>query len=90
MQRAYQEANIDPASIGLIEAHATSTALGDATEIDSIQEVFGPHGFGPATLPIGSVKGNIGHCRGSRWYCGINKGDKRARAESYSTDRKFS
>ncbi|MEE2904004.1 MAG: C45 family autoproteolytic acyltransferase/hydrolase [Myxococcota bacterium] len=73
MQRAYQEANIDPASIGLIEAHATSTALGDATEIDSIQEVFGPHGFGPATLPIGSVKGNIGHCREAAGIAGLIK-----------------
>ncbi len=59
MTRAYGS-TIDPGGIQYVEAHATSTQVGDATEIESMAEFFGPHLKG-ARVPIGSVKSNIGH-----------------------------
>ncbi|MHB1861430.1 MAG: SDR family NAD(P)-dependent oxidoreductase [Gemmatimonadaceae bacterium] len=59
MRRAYGT-TIDPGGIQYVEAHATSTQVGDATEIESMAEFFGDR-FGGAKIPIGSVKSNIGH-----------------------------
>ena len=57
LKRAY--AGQQPASIQYIEAHATSTQVGDATELESLREFFAPHLS--SKIPIGSVKSNIGH-----------------------------
>ncbi|MCU0570474.1 MAG: hypothetical protein MUF49_28360, partial [Oculatellaceae cyanobacterium Prado106] len=57
-ERAYAEAGIDPKSIEYVECHATGTDLGDKTELNSMEEFFGPHGGEPR---IGSVKSNLGH-----------------------------
>ena len=57
MTRAYTSARIAPASVSLLECHATGTLLGDATEARSIAEVFA----GARDLPLGSVKSNVGH-----------------------------
>jgi acyl transferase domain-containing protein/phosphopantetheinyl transferase len=59
LRRAYDDAGLDPASVGLIEAHGTGTPVGDAVEIEALRRVFGDTG---APLPIGSVKSMIGHC----------------------------
>jgi acyl transferase domain-containing protein len=47
--------------IQYIEAHATSTQLGDATELQALQEAFSNLGISPRSIPIGSVKANVGH-----------------------------
>ena len=52
MRRAYEVAGLDPASISLLECHATGTAVGDATEVESSAEVFAA----ARDLPIGSLK----------------------------------
>ena len=72
MRRAYASSGIDPATIGLIEAHATSTPIGDACEIESLEEVYAD-ALGGRRLPIGSVKGNIGHCREAAGAAGLIK-----------------
>lgn len=59
LQRAYGDL-LDPGKIDYIEGHATSTQLGDATEIESLNRFFGPHLNG-RKIPLGSVKSNIGH-----------------------------
>ncbi|WP_239651410.1 acyltransferase domain-containing protein [Neosynechococcus sphagnicola] len=62
LNRAYQQAEIDPATITLIEAHGTGMPLGDQTEVQSIAQVFGQR---QGLLPhrgLGSVKSMIGHC----------------------------
>jgi len=60
LERAY--ANLDPATIGLVEAHGTGIPLGDKTEIRSLTQVFGQrHGSLPR-CGLGSVKSMLGHC----------------------------
>jgi len=58
--RAYPK-SIDPASVQYIEAHCTSTQLGDATELAALTRVLGRRAAGDAKIPIASVKANIGH-----------------------------
>ncbi|MBI4820903.1 MAG: SDR family NAD(P)-dependent oxidoreductase [Deltaproteobacteria bacterium] len=72
MRRSLEWAAIDPATIGFIEAHATSTPIGDATEVGAVHEVFAPSLRGKR-IPIGSVKGNIGHCREAAGAAGLVK-----------------
>jgi len=56
MQKALLDAGLTPASIDYINAHATSTIVGDSNEAKSIQTVFGP------SKPfISSTKSMTGH-----------------------------
>ena len=60
VRQAWQAAGLDPAapdSIGLLEAHGTATPAGDAAELATVAEVFGPG----RSAVIGSVKSMIGH-----------------------------
>lgn len=56
---AWRDAGCDPASVGLLEAHATATVAGDASELAALGEVFA--GNVSAQVPISSIKANIGH-----------------------------
>ncbi|SES42437.1 hybrid non-ribosomal peptide synthetase/type I polyketide synthase [Actinokineospora terrae] len=58
LRAALATADVDPASIGYIEAHGTGTALGDPIEVDALREVYGDR---RDPLALGSVKANIGH-----------------------------
>ena len=55
---AQEVGEVDPASIGYIEAHGTATPLGDPIEIAALNEVFGAS---ETRRHIGSVKTNLGH-----------------------------
>jgi acyl transferase domain-containing protein/3-hydroxymyristoyl/3-hydroxydecanoyl-(acyl carrier protein) dehydratase len=57
MEQAYSAAAVDPATVGLLECHATGTAVGDAVEAGSTAHVFAT----AHDLPIGSIKSNLGH-----------------------------
>lgn len=61
LNRAYQDSGVDPATIGLIEAHGTATARGDATELQSLVAQFGRRKRERATIALGAVKSMIGH-----------------------------
>lgn len=58
MREALTEARLRPDQIDFISAHATSTTLGDVTEIRSIKEVFGPHAY---RLKLNAPKSMLGH-----------------------------
>ncbi|MER5886569.1 amino acid adenylation domain-containing protein [Streptomyces sp. NPDC001941] len=69
---AQAAAGVDPASIGLIEAHGTATALGDPIEVQALQQVFGAvEREEPCAL--GSVKTNIGHADATAGIAGLIK-----------------
>ena len=52
--------NIDPRSIQYVEAHATSTRLGDPVEVKAMSRVYGTDRAAQSCY-IGSVKPNVGH-----------------------------
>ncbi|KAF2844909.1 ketoacyl-synt-domain-containing protein [Plenodomus tracheiphilus IPT5] len=60
-RKALKQANIDPLSVRFIEAHATSTSLGDPTEISAISAVYGAGRPRHAPAIVGSIKPNVGH-----------------------------
>jgi acyl transferase domain-containing protein/acyl carrier protein/NAD(P)-dependent dehydrogenase (short-subunit alcohol dehydrogenase family) len=63
LRRAYEDAGISPASVGLIEAHGTGTMVGDPTEFASIKEVFSEENPKKQYIALGSVKSQIGHTK---------------------------
>jgi len=73
LRRAYAACGIDPATIGLIEAHGTGTQIGDPTELDALMRAFGPRGAGPAPCALGSIKSMIGHTMPAAGAAGLIK-----------------
>lgn len=73
LKRAYEKANISPKTIGLIEAHATGTAVGDRVEIESLNEVFRNDGSAYHNCAVGSVKSMIGHTKATAGLAGFIK-----------------
>ena len=63
MQMALAEASVDPSEVGYINAHGTSTPLGDASETRVIKLAMGEENA--ARIPISSTKGATGHCLGA-------------------------
>ncbi len=62
MRNAIRMAGIAPDDIGYVNAHATSTEVGDAAEIAGISAVFGDRG---KTLAVSSTKSATGHTLGA-------------------------
>jgi len=62
MSLAVTNAKIDPAEVGYINAHGTSTPLGDAAETSAIKSVFGQHAY---ELSVSSTKSQLGHLLGA-------------------------
>jgi 6-methylsalicylic acid synthase len=60
-RKALKQGGIDPLTVGFIEAHATSTSLGDPTEVSAISAVYGAGRPSHAPALIGSIKPNVGH-----------------------------
>ncbi|CAG8975629.1 hypothetical protein HYALB_00008388 [Hymenoscyphus albidus] len=67
MKRALKNASIRPDQVDYINAHATSTPLGDAAENAAIQSLLlGEHGFDHGSqVNVSSTKGAIGHLLGA-------------------------
>ncbi|MCB1920997.1 MAG: type I polyketide synthase [Candidatus Competibacteraceae bacterium] len=62
IRRAWRQAGLDPASVGLIEAHGTGIPLGDETEVQALHQVLGQRQRRLPDVALGSVKSMIGHC----------------------------
>ncbi|WP_275413331.1 beta-ketoacyl synthase N-terminal-like domain-containing protein, partial [Streptomyces sp. SID8111] len=73
VRQALADAGLDPSDIGYLEAHGAGTALGDPIEADGLHRIFAGDGRGRGTLPIGSVKSNIGHAEASAGLAGAAK-----------------
>src|SRR6059058_1177082 len=62
MRAALRRADVEPSRVGYINAHGTSTPLGDAAETRAIKDVFGEHAY---ELAVSSTKSVMGHCFGA-------------------------
>jgi 3-oxoacyl-[acyl-carrier-protein] synthase II len=62
MRTALDRAGVEPKRVGYINAHGTSTPLGDAAETKAIKDVFGEHAH---RLAVSSTKSVMGHCFGA-------------------------
>jgi len=62
MRAALQRAGVEPSRVGYINAHGTSTPLGDAAETKAIKDVFGEHAY---QMAVSSTKSVMGHCFGA-------------------------
>ncbi|MCJ1466161.1 hypothetical protein MMC07_004780 [Pseudocyphellaria aurata] len=74
-RKALKEARLLADSISYIEAHATSTPVGDPTECAAMANVYGSGARRPGSEPcyIGSVKSNIGHLEAGAGVLGFIK-----------------
>lgn len=72
VRRAYR-GNVDPKGLRFIEAHATSTPLGDPTEIAAIGDVLRTRTNHDSKILVGSVKANVGHTLESAGVVGLAK-----------------
>jgi len=73
LRRAYERAGIDPTTIGLLEAHGTATAVGDAVELEALHEVVGRRRGELPTCALGTVKSMISHTIPASGVAGIIK-----------------
>ncbi|HEY5478463.1 MAG TPA: beta-ketoacyl-ACP synthase II [Gaiellaceae bacterium] len=62
MKMAFSDAGIDPSEVDYINAHGTSTPLGDASETKAIKLALGEENA--YRTPVSSTKGATGHCLG--------------------------
>ncbi|NLE74083.1 MAG: beta-ketoacyl-ACP synthase II [Actinobacteria bacterium] len=62
MTRALQQGGVDPMELDYVNAHGTSTPLGDVMETRAIKHALGP---AAAKVAISSTKSMIGHCLGA-------------------------
>jgi len=62
MVNAMRNAGVDPSDVGYVNAHGTSTSLGDIAETMAVKTAFGDHAM---SLPVSSTKSMTGHLLGA-------------------------
>jgi 3-oxoacyl-[acyl-carrier-protein] synthase II len=62
MEVALKDAQVDKTEVGYINAHGTSTPLGDKAEVGAVKRLFGEHSY---RLAMSSTKSMTGHALGA-------------------------
>src|SRR5690606_37052604 len=62
MQMALKNAQLNPDQVDYINAHGTSTPLGDEIEVGAVKRAFGDHAY---KLSMSSTKSSVGHLLGA-------------------------
>ena len=62
MRAALARARVEPTEVDYVNAHGTSTPLGDLAETKALKEIFGDHAY---ELAVSSTKSMMGHCFGA-------------------------
>ena len=70
--RAYNQAGYAPSSVELVEAHGTSTKVGDATELSTLGTLWTDIEAGD-NVAVGSIKSQIGHLKAAAGMAGLLK-----------------
>ena len=70
--RAYNQAGYAASSVELVEAHGTSTKVGDATELSTLTRLWTDVASGD-NVAVGSIKSQIGHLKAAAGIAGIIK-----------------
>ena len=72
LARAYAQAGFSPATVDLVEAHGTSTKVGDAMELGTLRKLWHESPAGD-NVAVGSVKSQIGHLKAAAGIAGMLK-----------------
>ncbi|MEE8585503.1 MAG: type I polyketide synthase, partial [Acidobacteriota bacterium] len=72
LERAYRRAGVGIDSVGYFEGHGTGTAVGDATELETLTGLRRSAGARQAAA-LGSIKANIGHTKAAAGAAGLIK-----------------
>jgi len=62
IEEALRDSEVAKEQVNYINAHATSTPLGDIAEVEAVHKVFGPH---VKNIKMNATKSMIGHCLGA-------------------------
>jgi acyl transferase domain-containing protein len=73
IEDAMAVADVDAASIGMLEAHGTGTSLGDPIEVAALTEAYRRHTDRRQYCTIGTLKSNIGHLDAAAGAAGLIK-----------------
>jgi acyl transferase domain-containing protein/acyl carrier protein len=73
VERGWRNAGVAPSECTMVEAHGTSTRVGDVVEVSAISDAFSGAGLAPQSIALGSVKSNIGHLKAAAGAAGILK-----------------
>ena len=71
MQRAYEDAGIDPGTVQYVETHGAGTPVGDPVEIEAMLNVFGGPRTPEQTILLGAIKSHVGHLMGAAGAAGL-------------------
>ena len=72
-RKALDAGGIQPSTVGYVEAHATSTPIGDPVEVTAISNVYGKDREADSPCLIGCIKPNIGHLEAGAGVMGFIK-----------------
>lgn len=70
---AIELSEVDPKTIGYIEAHGTGTPMGDPIEVAALTDVFRAYSTRTGFCALGSVKSNVGHLNAAAGIAGLIK-----------------